>query len=54
MALCLHIPIYRDGLNELYAASRKQLNSEIELRQVHNSLQKYISSIGHVMYDCSY
>ena len=26
--------IHRDGLNELYSASRKQLNSEIELRQV--------------------
>ena len=26
--------VYRDGLNELYTASRKQLNSEIELRQV--------------------
>jgi len=28
----------RDGLNELYAATRKQLNSEMELRQVHDAI----------------
>ena len=36
MMFYMYLPHDRDGLNELYAATRKQLNSEMELRQVEN------------------